>query len=53
MTFDDVSKYRKAIAEHFNLKHMADANRTTGKMYGHPGWAADLYNDLAKMQTYE
>jgi hypothetical protein len=49
MKHDDITKYRRSLADHFKLRYMLDINTNTGKMYGYPYWAADLYNDLAAM----
>lgn len=49
MNFEDIAKYRKALYEHFNMRHY----KGVPKAFGAPTWATDLYNDLAKMHLDE
>lgn len=47
MTKDDITRYRRALAQEFNLR-LVDLDHNTDLMVGKQPFA-DLYNDLAKI----
>ena len=49
-TSEEIYKYRKFLAEYFNLKLLVVPN-SPGQMVGGQGQAANLYNFLARLDS--